>query len=165
MDVIKLQNFKGSDFCYFLDAGDIEIIPVYQWHNVVVKRKSGPPLFETVMNPEYVIAFGSISGYPLDRESFELPVGKETENILKEDVFCFDPRVVASVIFMNMLRHKVFKNGKQISDIALPMLSTEESKEFLRKNNLLWEGPDPDWTPNPPEELIGIPEKVKKLLE
>lgn len=165
MDTIKLQNFKGSDWCYFLDAGDIEIIPVHQWHAVVVKRKNGPPLFKTMMNSEYVIAFGSITGHPLDRESFELPVGKETENILKEDVSCFDPRVVASVIFMNMLRHKVFKNGEKISDIALPVLSVEESKEFLRKNNLLWEDPDADWFPNPPNELIGIPDKVKKLLE
>ena len=65
---------------------------------------------------------------------------------------------------MNMLRHKVFKNGEKISDIALPVLPVEEAKAFLKKNKLFRENPFSDLT-NPPNELIGIPDKVKKLLE
>ncbi len=165
MDVIKLQNFKGSDDCYFLDAGDITIEPIEECYAVLVKNKDGLPLFRSGMNIAYVPAFGSISGNILDRESFVLPPRQRMENILKEEVFCFDPRVVTFAIFVPVFRHKVFKDGKKIKNITVPMLSTEESKEFLRKNNLLREDPDTVWNPGDlPDEMIGIPEKVRNLL-
>ncbi|MBR4752124.1 MAG: hypothetical protein IKX88_01310 [Thermoguttaceae bacterium] len=165
MDTIKLRNFKGSDCCYFLDAGDITIEPIAEWYEIIVK-KNGLPLFRMTMNSAYVFAFGFVIGDILNRESFDFPAKMKAESVLEtKAITCSDPRVVASVIFMNMLRHKVFKNGKKIKDITLPMLSAEESKDFLRKNNLLCEDPDSDWMPNPPDELIGIPEKVRNLLK
>lgn len=166
MDKIKLQNFKGSDCCYFLDAGDITIEPIAEWCAVLVKNTGGLPLFKTIMNPHYVTAFGFVIGDMLNRESFNFPDKMKAESVLEtKAITCSDPRVVSSVIFMNMLRHKVFKDGKKIKDISLPMLSTEESKEFLRKNNLLREDPDSVWEPNPPDELVGIPDEIKLLMK
>lgn len=186
MDLIKLQKFDNSDDCFFLDAGDITIEPITEWYSIIVKRKDGLPLFEMGMHPDYVAAFGSVSGYLRNIESFDIPVGLRVEKSLRKefyfdihgvahqieyykigghDVFCFDPRVVSSVIFMGGLRSKVFKYKEKIRDITLPVLSFEEAKDFLKRNNLLCENPNSEWRPNPPKKLIGIPEKVQALFE
>lgn len=166
MDTIKLKNFKTTDGCFFLDSGDIKIVPSENWRGITVESKNGKPLFEMGMNPAYVIAFGFVIVDILSRESFDFPAKMKAESVLEtKTIACFDPRVVAFVIFMNLLRRKVFEDGEKVKDVTLPILSTEEAKEFLRKNNLLREDPDSDWMPNPSDELIGIPEEVRNLLK
>ena len=165
MDVIKLQKFKESNGCYFLDAGDVKIIPSKSWRGITIESKNGTPLFEMAMNPAYVVAFGSVIMDILDRESIEIPSKTKDENILLDKANCFDPRVVAYVILMDSLREEVFEYGEKVKDITLPMLTTEEAKDFLRKNNLLRENPYSEWKPDPPNKLVGIPDKIQKLFE
>ncbi len=153
MDTIKLHKFDISDGFYFLDAGDITIEPVAEWYSIIIKKKGGLPLFKMEMNPDYVYAFGFIIGDILDRKYFDFPAGMKPENVLEvKTVACFDPRVVSFIIFMGALRSN------------LPILSFEEAKDFLKKNNLFWENPNSEWRPNPPKELIDIPEKIKRLF-
>lgn len=164
MDIIKLQKIDGRSSFYFFDAGDIKIFPSAQWSDITIKNKEDIALFEMEMNPAYAIMFGAVYVRPLCKEFIELPTGVKFEDVLK-DTACFDPRVVAYVIFMESLHSLVFKNGEKTKDITLPILSFDEAKDFLRKNNLLREDIYSEWEPNPPKELIDIPEKVQALFE
>ncbi len=166
MDVVKLQKFKEGNGCYFLDAGDVKIIPSKSWRGITVESKNGTSLFEMGMNPAYATAFGFVIVDILNREHFELPTEIKPETILLiNSVSCFDSRIVAYVILMDSLRGEVFKYREKVKDITLPMLTTEEAKSFLRENNLLQERPDPEWKPDPPNKLVGIPDKIQKLFE